>query len=84
MIARAGVGSVVEDRSLPGAGSVPGKGIPGPVITVPGSDTHRLALLAMDPPIVTRLERDHLVVDLRAVDSQDDAFVAGALAATCR
>lgn len=79
-----GVGTVVEDRSLPGAGSVPGRGIAGPVISIPAGDEVRRRLLACDPPIVTRLDRDRLVVDLRAVDPDDDALVAGAITAACR
>jgi L-seryl-tRNA(Ser) seleniumtransferase len=84
LVASAGVGTVVEDRSLPGAGSVPGRGIPGPVVAVPGGAEIRHRLLAADPPIVTRLEKDRIVVDLRAVDPGDDDRVAGALTAACR
>jgi len=80
----AGVGVVVDDRSLPGAGSVPGRGIPGPVVAIPGGDDIRRRLLAAEPPIVVRLDKDRVVVDLRAVDPTDDAFVAGALSAACR
>lgn len=81
----AGVGEVVADRSLPGAGSAPGLGIPGPIIAVPGAgEAQRRRLLAVDPPIVTRIDRDRLVADLRAVDPADDATVARGLAAACR
>ncbi|MEK7251634.1 MAG: L-seryl-tRNA(Sec) selenium transferase [Actinomycetota bacterium] len=78
------VGAVIDDISLPGAGSVPGRGIAGPVITIPAGDDARRFLLTCNPPIVTRIERDRLVVDLRAVDPADDATVAGAIAAACR
>lgn len=85
LVAAAGVGRVVEDRSLPGAGSVPGRGIPGPIVAIDGAgETHRRLLLDAEPPIVTRLDRDHLVVDLRAVDPEDDRLVADALTAACR
>ncbi|MBI5156882.1 MAG: L-seryl-tRNA(Sec) selenium transferase [Acidimicrobiia bacterium] len=84
LVEAAGVGTVVEDRSLPGAGSVPGRGIPGPVVAIAGGDEIRSRLLAAEPPIVARLDRDRVVVDLRAVDPGDDAFVAGALTAACR
>jgi L-seryl-tRNA(Ser) seleniumtransferase len=80
----AGVGTIVLDRSLPGAGSAPGKGIPGPVIALPGGDDARLRLLGGDPPVVARLDRDRLVVDLRAVAPADDAAVAKALVIACR
>jgi L-seryl-tRNA(Ser) seleniumtransferase len=84
LIAAAGVGAVVTDRSLPGAGSAPGHGIPGPVIALPGGDAARLRLLAADPPVVARLDRDRLLVDLRAVPPADDPALARALAAACR
>lgn len=85
VVATAGVGEVTDDRSLPGAGSAPGRGIPGPVIVVPGDAAEvRARLLASDPPVVGRLDRDRLLIDLRAVDARHDAVVAGALAAACR
>jgi L-seryl-tRNA(Ser) seleniumtransferase len=79
-------GAVMEEgTSLPGAGSVPGQGIPGPVIVVetrPDEVWHRL--LDGDPPVIARREARGLVVDLRAVDPHHDALVAEALAAACR
>jgi L-seryl-tRNA(Ser) seleniumtransferase len=84
LIAAAGVGAVVPDRSLPGAGSAPGHGIPGPVIALPGGDAARLRLLAGEPPVVARLDRDRLMVDLRAVPPADDPALARALATACR
>ena len=78
-------GTVIEDRSLPGAGSVPGKGIPGPVLLLPGAtDRAWRALLDHSPPVVTRREERGMIVDLRAVEPDDDATVAEALAAACR
>jgi L-seryl-tRNA(Ser) seleniumtransferase len=84
----AGIGptaAVAESRSLPGAGSVPGKGIPGPVVEVadpPDASWERL--LAGDPPVVTRREPGRLIADLRAVDPDDDTMVAERIAAACR
>jgi L-seryl-tRNA(Ser) seleniumtransferase len=76
---------VVDDRSLPGAGSVPGRGIPGPVIVVPGAgDDAWRALLDRTPPVIARREERGLVLDLRAVEPGDDDTVADALAAACR
>ncbi len=86
VISSSAVEAVVEDgSSLPGAGSVPGRGIPSPVIVVPGAaeDSWRL-LLAGSPPIVTRREDRGLVLDLRAVDPADDETVAAGIAAACR
>ena len=78
-------GDVIEDRSLPGAGTVPGRGIPGPVILVgsAGDDAWR-SLLDAAIPVVARRDDRGLVVDLRAVDPDDDGVVAAALAAACR
>lgn len=78
-------GEVAAGRSLPGAGSVPGRGIPGPVLLIrdAGEAVWR-ALLDTDPPIVARREERGLVVDLRAVEPDDDAVVARGLAAACR
>jgi L-seryl-tRNA(Ser) seleniumtransferase len=81
----AGAGAAVErGRSLPGAGSVPGEGIPGPIVSIPAGREAWLRLLASDPAIVTRLEEGRLVIDLRAVDPADDAYVADMLASACR
>ena len=43
------VGAVIDDISLPGAGSVPGRGIAGPVITIPAGDDARRFLLTCNP-----------------------------------
>jgi L-seryl-tRNA(Ser) seleniumtransferase len=75
---------IVEGRSVPGAGSVPGRGIPGPVISATGMADRWSALLVERPPILARRQDDDLVVDLRAVSPDDDKFVASALAEACR
>jgi L-seryl-tRNA(Ser) seleniumtransferase len=75
---------IVEGRSVPGAGSVPGSGIPGPVISVTGMADRWQALLGKQPPILARRRDDDLLVDLRAVSPEDDKLVASALAAACR
>lgn len=76
---------VAQGVSLPGAGSVPGKGIPGPVVVVPGpADAEWRQLLDLEIPIVARREERGLVIDLRSVDPEDDAAVAAALGVACR
>lgn len=75
---------IVEGRSVPGAGSVPGRGIPGPVISVPGMADRWQALLGETPPVLARRQDDDLLVDLRAVSPDDDELVASALAVACR
>ncbi len=78
-------GEVGEGRSLPGAGSVPGKTIPSPVIRIDRTpDRTWERLLHADPPVVARREDAGLVVDLRAVDPVDDGLVAAALRTACR
>jgi L-seryl-tRNA(Ser) seleniumtransferase len=76
---------IADGISLPGAGSVPGKGIPGPIIVIadPPDGAWR-RLLDRDPPIVTRRDERGIVVDLRSVDPGDDEAVASAIDATCR
>jgi L-seryl-tRNA(Ser) seleniumtransferase len=81
-----GVGAeVVQGQSVPGAGSVPGRGIPSPLIRVMGNtDGCWRALLAGVPPILGRREEGALLLDLRTVDPADDGSIADALAAVCR
>lgn len=76
---------VIADRSLPGAGTVPGKGIPGPVILVAG-DAERMWRLLLDheTPMVGRRDDRGLIIDLRSVPASDDSIVAAGLAAACR
>ncbi len=76
--------SVEEGRSLPGAGSVPGEGIPGPVIAVRAARASWRRLLTAYPPVLARYEDDRLIIDLRAVDPSDDGHVAAALSEACR
>jgi L-seryl-tRNA(Ser) seleniumtransferase len=83
-LAGAVAGEVVAGVSLPGAGSAPGVGIPGPIVAVRAPRRAWRALLAADPPIVARYEDDRLLVDLRSVEPDDDAHIAGVVAAACR
>ena len=85
VLERSGVtGDIVEDESVVGAGSVPGQTIPGPVIRLPNAGTAWEGLLAREPSIVARRAEGDLIVDLRAVDPDDDAVLAAGLFATCR
>ena len=77
--------TVITDRSLPGAGTVPGMGIRSPVILVAGDvESMWRSLLDGPIPIVGRRDERGLIVDLRAVLPSDDAAVASALSAACR
>lgn len=83
-VAGAADAHVVDGISIPGAGSVPGKGIPTPLIRVAGdADGCWRSLLTGSPPILGRREDGALVIDLRSVAPADDGVVANALAA-CR
>lgn len=76
---------VEEGAATPGAGSVPGAVIPGPVIALAGRVDQVFAkLLEWDPPILARRERGRLKLDLRTVLPRDDQVVAEALRAACR
>lgn len=77
-------GIIITDRSLPGAGTVPGKGIPGPMILIPGdAESIWRSLLDESIPIVGRRDERGLIIDLRAVSVVDDPVVAAGLTA-CR
>lgn len=85
VLASSGVeGGVVDGESVPGAGTVPGKGIPGPVIAVHGSDQRWRRLLDADPPVIARRDTGRVMLDLRAVDEADDPLVTAALTNACR
>lgn len=72
-------GSVEAGASAVGAGSAPGIAIPGPVVRVRRSQHLYERLLAIDTPILTRRDSGDLLVDLRAVEPEDDEVVAGAI-----
>jgi L-seryl-tRNA(Ser) seleniumtransferase len=72
-----GVGAVVDTVAVPGAGSGPGAEIPSVGIAVRGD--HVDALRLSSPPIIARVRDDVTVLDLRAVDPDDDHLIAAAL-----
>ncbi len=77
-------GVIIMDRSLPGAGTVPGRGIPGPMILVAGEVEPMWRSLLEEPiPIVVRRDERGLIIDLRAVSVGDDPTVAAGLASAC-
>jgi L-seryl-tRNA(Ser) seleniumtransferase len=66
-----------------GGGTSPGVELPSWTVRVkvtelsPQELAHRLR--TQDPPIVTRVENDEVVLDLRTVDPEDDPAVLSAL-----
>jgi L-seryl-tRNA(Ser) seleniumtransferase len=81
-LARTLGGAVIDGVSMVGGGSLPGESLPtklvalGPARGVTGF-ARRLRL--GDPPVVTRIDDDRLVLDLRTVDPRNDKVVASAV-----
>lgn len=78
IVARAGVGTVVDCDSLPGAGSTPGAHIPSCGVAIDGDVS--AVLRDRELPIVARVRDDRTILDLRTVSPSDDEIVAAALA----
>jgi L-seryl-tRNA(Ser) seleniumtransferase len=74
-----GAGTPVHCSSIPGGGSLPGLSIPSAGVRVDGDVTS--ALRNRTPPIVARVHDGATVLDLRAVDADDDVEIAKALGA---
>jgi len=77
---------VVDGRSMVGGGSLPEESLPTKLLAIGGSgiDVTSLArhLRLGEPPIVTRVERDTLLLDPRTVDHADDDVLVAALRAS--
>lgn len=82
-MAEAVKGKVIEGASSVGAGSAPGIEIPTPQIRLESGQGLYEPLLDQDPPILTRRHAGDLIVDVRAVDADDDGHIAAAIEA-CR
>ena len=72
--------NLVEGRSAVGGGSAPGVELPTWLVVVNRDGTSPDALEAMlrrlDPPVVARIDRDRVVLDLRTVLPEQDAQLA--------
>lgn len=75
--------SVSEGTSTVGAGSVPGVGIPSPLVVLEDEDHLFEALLAREVPVLTRREAGSLIIDLRTVDPAQDDIISEAIS-RCR
>lgn len=82
-LAKATRGIVVDGAASVGAGSAPGIEIPTPQIRLESGQGLFEPLLDQSPPILTRRDAGDLIVDLRAVDTDDDSYIATAIEA-CR
>jgi len=81
-LATATGGTVIDGHGVAGAGSTPNGTIPGPLLAMDqGAERLWRRLLDADPPVLTRRHEGQLLIDLRTVEPEDDAHVAGALAA---
>src|SRR6266540_5222915 len=83
MLGSRGTGFGVEDgQSAVGGGSLPGETLPTRLLVgPPGLDAQAAAaaLRQMSPPVIARVERDRLVLDLRTVLPEEDEVLARAL-----
>jgi L-seryl-tRNA(Ser) seleniumtransferase len=72
---QAGVSTeVVEGQSTVGGGSLPGETLPTRLLALPAPhvDQLALALRSTDPPVISRIEDDRLVLDPRTVLPEED------------
>jgi L-seryl-tRNA(Ser) seleniumtransferase len=71
-----GVGAqAVPGRSAVGGGSLPGETLPTHLVALAAASPDRVAarLRASDPPVITRIEDDHVVLDPRTVLPEQEA-----------
>jgi L-seryl-tRNA(Ser) seleniumtransferase len=77
---------LVDGVSAVGGGSAPGVELPTCLVAIEKAgvtaDTLEARLRRLTPPIIARIERDRLVLDLRTVVPDDDPALAGLLAQT--
>jgi L-seryl-tRNA(Ser) seleniumtransferase len=75
---------IVEGASAIGGGSAPGAALPTRLLAVAHGALSAAQLEAglrgADPPVIARIERDRLVIDLRTVPPEQDAILGGILA----
>jgi len=68
--------NVVDGMSAIGGGSASGTGLPTRLLALARrgltADALEETLRALDPPVIARIERDTVVLDLRTVDPKDD------------
>jgi L-seryl-tRNA(Ser) seleniumtransferase len=78
IVAKAGVGEVIESVAVPGAGALPGVEIPSVAIALAGA--HAELLRAAPVPVVARVHDGLTLLDLRTVEPAQDEQVRTALA----
>ncbi|HEX2420380.1 MAG TPA: L-seryl-tRNA(Sec) selenium transferase [Acidimicrobiia bacterium] len=76
---------IEESSSVLGAGSVPGEGIPSPVLVIEREASRIFnSLLRGRPAVLGRREAGRVMLDLRAVPELDDPALTQALQAACQ
>ena len=73
---------IVDGRSTIGGGTTPGLTLPTRLLALIhrrlSADALEAALRGLDVPVIARIERDRVVLDLRtAFDDEDEALIAG-------
>lgn len=75
--------TVIDGSSTVGGGSAPGASLPTRLVRLErdgvGADQLEAGLRALDPPVIARIEHDHVVIDLRTVAPEDDEALAQAM-----
>ena len=68
---------IVEEFSVMGGGTLPNKLIPSPVIRIKESDNKDLInkLMKYETPIIPRINKDNIVIDLRSTIEKNDKFI---------
>ena len=76
---------LVDGFSTIGGGSAPGSTLPTRLIAIvdprTSSDALAASLRQQSPPVITRIENDRVLIDLRTVPPEDDQRIAAALLA---
>src|SRR5437868_27494 len=76
--------TIEEGESIVGGGSAPGVGIPTPLITLRGASFSAASLesgfRSNDVPILTRLDRECVIIDLRTVEMDEEEAIINAAA----
>jgi L-seryl-tRNA(Ser) seleniumtransferase len=76
--------TVIDGQSTIGGGSAPGSALPTRLVTIAhpalSATAFERRLRLAEPPVVSRIENDRVVLDLRTVDSADDEVLAATIA----
>jgi L-seryl-tRNA(Ser) seleniumtransferase len=78
--------SIVDGVSTIGGGSAPGSALPTRLVRLAHASMSAAALeqhlRSIDPPVIARIENDHVVLDLRTVLPEQDQLLTGLLRGT--